>query len=391
MSAQKELLSIIKCLIRGKAAVPDVSVADWEAVIDLAQQQGLLVYVCLYANQLGEAERPDGEVMERLRRCYAWAVARDIRQTNAARVMRDAFEKNGISNLFFKGIVTKTRYKNPLLRSMGDIDFLYLPEQEAELRKVMDDSGFLWDHRGRVHDIYREGRDVLIEAHRQLLPSHSPYYSFCTGIWERVRRVEGRSFCFEMSLEDEVIFNIIHLASHFKKGGAGIRYILDAWVYHQLGGDDRIIEAELEKLNLDRFYGNVLLLAERWFGDAPGEGGFSVITEMESYILFGGIFGSEKNRADAVVSKGKARYLRKVVFPDYREMQSMFPWLKHRILLPCAWCLRGIESIVWRRGNIRALLRPVRTGNVQNKRLADFYSQCGLAEEKTQGEGTIGL
>ncbi len=381
MNAQSELISITRILINGEQNVERFRIIDWNSIIELARKQCLLVYVYLFTKLIGEDNRPSNTIMRKLKQSYVLEIARNVRQLNAINDLRKAFEREGINNLFFKGAVTKKRYGNELLRSMGDIDFLYNPEQEKKMRKVMNEVGFEWDHRGRVHDVLRRESDVLVEAHRQLLPSNSPYYSFGEGIWKRARNVDNCSYSFEMSIEDEIVFNIIHLASHFRKGGAGIRYIIDAWVYEQLSTDKSLIMSKLETLNLVKFYDNVLLLARKWFGDnsdSSEDCQLPIVAKMEGYILFGGIFGSSSISSDAVIMKGKACYLKNVIFPNYKEMKSMYPWLKQKMLLPCAWLLRGIESLLWRRKNIQALLKPIILGNTQNTHLESFYQECGL-------------
>ena len=377
MSCETELIRIIRDVLNGSTAAADPVVGDWQAVLDYAQKQGLLMFIYQFVGRLQEADRPDRTAMDRLRRCFAAEVSRSVQQSSAVKEMRDAFEKAGIDNLFFKGAVTKTRYQNELLRSMGDIDFLYKPEDDGRLKAVMKKLGFSYESNGRVHDIYRRNGFVLAEAHRRLLSPVSPYSGFGNDIWNRARRLEDRTHSYEMYLEDEIVFNIIHLASHFKKGGAGIRYVIDVWVYRQMDYDRNRVEENLKQLGLDQFYQQILLLAERWFGTNGAD--TELIRQLEEYILSGGIFGSNRNRNDAVIAGGKKQYLKRVLFPGFEEMQSMFPWLKHRIFLPWAWFRRSAESFVMRRKNVRVLIMPVKNGSIKNaEQLAAFYHDCGL-------------
>lgn len=68
-----------------------------------------------------------------------------------------------------------------------------------------------------------------------------------------------------LRLEDEFLFNFIHVASHFKKGGVGISFIVDIWIYKQSDMNWEYIKDSLEYLNLTRFYNAIDILSEKWF------------------------------------------------------------------------------------------------------------------------------
>lgn len=377
MSAETALIQIVRCVLLDYHNHTIDDKVEWKSVISLAKKHGLLMYVYYFVNTLKDADRPDRESLTVLNRFYASAVRQDVLQFKAIREMRTGFERAGVDNVFIKGAVTKLRYKNELLRSMGDIDFLYKPEQDVNLKTAMTGLGFKQISNGRVHDSYVKDKSVLVEAHRALLPPTSRYAGFDCGIWKKLKLMPDCHHNFEMGIEDEIVFNTIHLASHFKKGGSGVRFIIDAWIYRQMDADWEYVESELADLGLDRFYLNIQLLANRWFGASPCEN--PTILAMEDYILTGGIFGSTKNRADAVIAGGKLSYLRKVLFPSFKDMQSVFPWLKKRILLPYAWMLRGAQSLVRRKKNVKLLLHPLTAGDSANSaKLAAFYNDCGL-------------
>ncbi len=376
MTQEQTLIQIVKKVLGEDRGTVPGDRPDWQSIVDLAKKHGLLAFVYLYAGNIDVSEQPGQEIMSALEKSYAAEVMVNVLQQNAITEMRSAFEAAGIDNMFIKGAVTKGRYKNELLRSMGDIDFLYKPEQDALLKKAMGEIGFRFGSNGRVHDSYRKGTYLNAEAHRQLISPSSPYEAFGRNIWERSEPVSAPGHCRRMTIEDEIIFNVIHFASHFKKGGAGVRFVIDVWVYSRYDADWDHIYAELKKLQLFDFYQNALSLAGKWFGG----GERSDITDaMEEYVLTGGVFGSARNRTDAVIAKGKLNYFRRSVFPPFKDMQSMYPWLKHKIALPFAWAARGVKSLTCRRKNVKILLAPVSAGDEQNAlKLMEFYKECGL-------------
>ena len=124
----------------------------------------------------------------------------------------------------------------------------------------------------------------------------------------------GMKYTFEMSVEDELVFNIAHLAEHFKEGGAGVRFIIDVYVYSRIDMDRAYVEQELKKLGLNEFYQNINDLAKHWFADGES----SELTEkLAGFIMAGGVFGDSENAAALAVEEGRARRFFKVCFPDY--------------------------------------------------------------------------
>jgi hypothetical protein len=229
---------------------------------------------------------------------------------------------------------------------------------------------------GRVHDIY-VNNNIFAEAHRQLLTSSSPYYMLFDNIWNNAEKAEDTEHTYSMKLEDEFLFNFIHLVSHFKKGGIGIRFIIDVWIYKRLDLNWEYINTKLAEFDLLKFYELIDLLSEKWFGNRDTDD--PTVSEIEQYVLSGNIFGNSENRINSAVRNGKVKYFLRVCFPSYKEMQSMFPKLKHKAMLPVAWVRRGFDSLTKRRENIKALMQPMKTGNAASAtEMKQFYKKCGL-------------
>ena len=74
------------------------------------------------------------------------------------------------------------------------------------------------------------------------------------------------------------------------------------------------------------------------------------------------------------------KFLIQSVFPDYKSMQTMFPWLKEwPILLPYCWGLRGIRSMIFRRDSVRIVVEKYKNGDeTRGKVLKQFFEKCGL-------------
>lgn len=105
---------------------------------------------------------------------------------------------------------------------------------------------------------------------------------------------------------------------------------------------------------------------------------------MEEYIVNGGIFGNTVNEQanNALRYGSRGKFLKSVIFPSYKTMQSVFPDLDSPILLPAAWAKRWWNVWTKRRGNVREQLGRAGqigqqdSGYIEKQRR--FFQRCGL-------------
>lgn len=300
-----------------------------------------------------------------------------INQLHEINKIKLAFEDKQIDNLFFKGAVTTLRYPKPKLRTMSDVDLLYKSSQNKELKNVLSNEGYLDFTEGRKNDTFRK-KNITLETHRQLVPSDSFFFDWCNHIWERSVLCDGMSYSYRMTQEDEIVFNVIHLAIHFLEGGAGARFLCDLLVYKQLDCDWQYIEIELNKLQLWDFYNNMINTAEYWFNSTDTD--CDLYNRIIDYIMKGGIFGNIDNAKSLKVEDGRLKYLIHFFFPSYKEMCSQFSWLKGKaILLPWAWIVRGVNSITKKKKSVsKVISSTVNTDKSRANSIRELYNECGL-------------
>lgn len=375
MSECIELIKIIASQLNNTA--PDVEVSNWRKLLKLAKVHGLLQYIAFFVEHLPEDKQPDEKVQKYLFSVIMQETARSANQLDAVAEMQEAMEQNGIYNLAVKGSVTKLRYENEILRTMSDIDLLYKVKQHHLFKTLMLSLGYSDFQEGRKNDTYTRPPFITVEAHRELVSSESDYADYYRDIWAIAQPKDGLRYTYEMRVEDELVFNIVHLAEHFKEGGAGVRFIIDVYVYSHIEMDNDYVERELTKLELNEFHHHILNLANHWFADGES----SELTEkLAGFIMDSGVFGNKENAAALAVEDGRAKHFFKVCFPDYKSMRSMFPWLEGKsVLLPYAWGLRGVRALRHRKSNVNLHLNQVCTGDTEKgKALRKFYAECGL-------------
>jgi hypothetical protein len=365
VKAEDELVAYIRAYFRGESIKMPID----SDVIELAYKHQVqnFIYMAMPESQLQNQD--------------LLSIATLISQNYAIDELTNYFEEHGLYVMPIKGICTRKRYSDPTLRLMGDIDILCKPEQTKDVNAAMESLGYGNHVEGRKHDSYTMPPYLLVEVHRDMVDGDNVFYNYYKDVWNRCNPQRGYKYVYEMSLEDEYIFNLVHLAFHFKEGGIGLRFFVDVYVYESLDMDWQYVSGELEKLGLAEFYHNISGLALYWFGTSEErkEVEFTdVMGELEAFVWSGGLFGSVENIANAKAGVGRVISLIHSCFPGYASMKSMFPWLKP-LLLPYAWLLRAIRAMRHRKGNIRNIWNYSMKGNVrEGKRLVKFYKDCGL-------------
>ena len=270
-------------------------------------------------------------------------------------------EAAGVDYMPLKGTLLKGLYPSPEMRIMGDADVLIRTEDYAAVAPVMrslpamplpeSDHEYTWMLPGKL----------VIELHKRLIPSYNEdYYAYYGDGWRLARPVSEGSHRFEMSPEDTLIYLFTHFAKHYRDKGAGIKYVVDFFVYRRAYPelDTAYLEREMKKLCLWDFYQNVMRLVEVWFEGTPSDEKTDYMTHK---IFDDGVFGKEENgivSSGVKLSKtgGSVQRKRKLqlLFPSYSTMCSKYPVLKNwAILLPIFWLIRIFDALFFHKDRIR--------------------------------------
>ena len=374
----QQLIALLRAALHGEPFRADAD-TDWTALTRLAAKHNLQYAAAKAALEDGNAAALPPELLAQLQKHYLQSLAVCETQRFEARRLMEAFAERGLTVMPIKGVCTRARYPDAPLRSMGDLDFLCRAEQTRAVRAAMQALGYTDFREGRKNDYYRLPPYVLVEMHRELLAAESGQYGFWRDVWDRSEADAELPGVHRMRPEDEYLFNLVHLAEHFREGGAGIRFLMDVWVYERTPLDRAYLDAELGRMGLGDFYDNVRAVAEHWFEEtAP------TLTPLQerlaAFILDNSVFGDRRNAASLAVRRGRAASLLRVCFPDYESMRSMFPWLaKAPALLPASWAPRGCRALLHRPEQVRHKLDQILHGDrEQGRSLQAFFESCGL-------------
>ncbi len=278
------------------------------------------------------------ETMQKLFKAYCSSVIVTTRQDDAVKKLLAAFEDNGIDYIPLKGSAMRPLYPKPELRTMSDADILIRPEQYPEIPQILQALGYTFFSEGN-HDYSWRCDALFLELHYCLLAaSENSFVLEHSDGWSAAHHADG--FRYAMTPEDEWIYLFRHFAKHYA-AGVGIRYVADLWMYlrYHPNLDDTYINSEFEKLELLRFYRNVIKLITVWFESAEADDKTDVMTD---YIFSSGSFGTRedtsvsrilKNSENSSLRKHFVRTFFQFLFPSRGKVETTFSFVrKHKWL-----------------------------------------------------------
>ncbi len=242
--------------------------------------------------------------------------------------------ENGIDHIPLKGAVIRKLYPEEWLRQSCDIDILIHDfELERAISLITESLGYRDEGRSyHDHSLIAEN-GVHLELHFSITENNADSDAILERVWDFALPDNGHKY----SLSNEfLMFQMIaHAKFHFKSGGCGIRQILDLWI---LENTLEYNKNELDKMLSDSkngsFYEAVRKLISVWFENKEHD---SLTADMEKFILSGGTFGTNENKALVGQHKsgGKKKYVISRVFMPKSELEIAYPRLKDNpVLLP---------------------------------------------------------
>lgn len=282
-----------------------------------------------------------------------------------------------------KGSVIRQYYPEPWMRTSCDIDVLVHEEDLDRAVSLFEEKGYKIDPKSS-HDVslYSSG-GIHIELHYETVEEGcaAEANTILSNIWENAApQAMGRV---HMMLTDEMFYfyHIAHMAKHFENGGCGVRPFLDLLILeHRVEHTDTERNSLLERGGLLAFANAGRLLSSVWFDGAKHN---EVTEQMQSYILFGGVYGTLDNRVAVQQNKkgGKIRYAFSRIFIPYDTIKFHYPiLLKHRWLTPIMEVRRWFKLLF--QGKVKSSLHELNVNRTMSQEqisgTADLLQKLGL-------------
>ena len=338
---KSNLISILRATVcQNEALIP--SDADWNALWQLARSNHLEAILYSVAPEALKEEKKTE---------YFNMLARSVRQENLLQQIERVLSENSVFYALQKGSLLKYDYPEMTMRFMSDLDFYIKTEERQKVKAIIESIGGVAAHTDSGDDGFVFFNQLGVEFHGRLL-----YRRTDKGIenypdWSFVDENRNRL------TEEGFALNLIgHAVGDLLKGGPGIRYILDLWVYrhrHSPQPDWTVVFDRLKADRIDKAAGNLLELSEYLFGDGEET---PLLKEMAEYILNGGLYGSSKRATatEAAKTGGISKAVIRQLFRSRTEYENRYPWLKKMpALLPVAWVLRLTKTLKIHKGAVK--------------------------------------
>lgn len=267
-------------------------------------------------------------------------------------------DEEKIWHMPLKGSILKDYYPQFGVREMSDNDILCDPTRFHDIKRIMEQTGFLCERFDeRVDDEFVKGM-IAFEIHRNLfdIQENKRFYDYYKDIKQRLIPVKNNPYEYMFSSEDFYIYMIAHEYKHFIHGGTGLRSLIDTFVYLKKCCStmnwDYIYE-ELEKLHILEFEKQ-----QRELSVAVFTGNQLNDSDLEKliYYVLSGTYGISEHKANNHISvklsgddskQAKRKYLMKRIFVSGEDLKNAYPFFyRHKWLIPFLQLFRFFKAIV---------------------------------------------
>lgn len=303
--------------------------ASWGKLFELSKKHDL-AHLIGYALKNSE-NKPNEDIRKAFEQEMNMALFRYVKISYDLEAMSNAFEKAQIRFIPLKGSVIRKYYREPWLRTSGDIDILIADSDIEKAKKVLvKELNYTYVSEWNYEVSFHTPAKTHIELHHTLSDENEAINNVLAGVWERSYPIAASSFHYEMCDEMFYFYHIAHMAKHFVNGGCGIRPFIDIWVLnHNCEFDKQKRYELLNDAGLLRFAKAAEQLSEVWLGN---ESHTPLSKQLEQFVLSSGIYGTEENRVvvQRVVAGGKFSYIISRIFLPYGQLKLTYPNLEKR-------------------------------------------------------------
>ncbi len=399
---QTVLCSLLGDAIRGRPprSLPALSPQAWNHLLDLALQHSVFAILYPVLTELPKGTIPEAQ-LGRWRLLALQAGIQEARRFQEALALTSALAERAIPCVAFKGMVLRTLYPQSDLRTMGDIDLLVRPADLLAAEALLQERRLRPVGVNAHHHSWRSGPGLFVELHTALF-KHSDGVLEASFFAQAIAHQEaGGRYC-APAPEDAAVFQILHMAKHFRYLGFGLRELADLVLQSEQGLSLARVLERLEACGTGRF-GRVVLLVARQLLDlhlpentvAAWKIPQTVIDRLAEAILNAGTHDKtntenalflaariqEQGETSASAPPARWRFLVWFFFPAASDLHPRYGYAtRHRGLLPLAWIHRLARTALLAPATAWAMLRfGVRYLCVGNQRRR-FERDLGLTQ-----------
>lgn len=346
----------------------------WEDIYleAIAHQVHTLLYPVV--RNINSESGPDSEIMDQWNKEAMVCGIKSHRDELRIGEVCSTFEEAGIPVIVLKGMAIKKCFPNPELRSMGDADILVHETDLYKAEEILVGMGYEPDKGVNLKHFKFTGMGTVpIELHWLLSEYEFIKKSevFYKEIWENLLVIPlGNTRASTLSWEMQILHMCIHMGTHFRYKGFGLRQLCDLVMVVETKGyviNWEIVGEKAVEFGLDTFLFAILEVCRKLFRiDIPEVLKCEEIAQSMRIELFindifkSGAFGqydSKRNAINTIVNNisRKEKYFKNkiingimILFPSRKKLSGRndYKYLKkYPFLLPFAWVQRIIYGL----------------------------------------------
>jgi hypothetical protein len=386
------LFEIIKKTLRNEVFEGQVS----KELYIIAKENGVSGMVYKTLNPLNDEQN----VLSLFKKDYYEYVRTDTLQLKTIEEVRQIFSNSYIDHIFLKGSFLKNIYPETYMRSMGDIDILVKRDKMRLVHQILEEYKYINWSNSSAHDCFHKGQKIFLEIHPKLDSEFDPKYSpMFEEVWEDVTKVA--SYEYEFKPMFHLAYLLYHMIKNLSSAGIGLRNVLDIGLFVQKYESklpSEQLHDYLEKFHIDTFFSNILYLSITYFGFKLDEDYLinyqpdeEFTNNITIFILKSGVHGqgaennpflsgmTKSTLDENSISKGKYMFILYKIFPPYRLMRGMYPYInKYPFLLPITWIQRAYKLVFKKTKNTMGKLKKLKIDDEEVLHLEKLYQKLGI-------------
>lgn len=294
---------------------------------------------------------------------FRQAMAANIRKNVLLNAEREQIlqhlERIGCWYMPLKGSLLQYDYPKFGMRQMSDNDILIDPFRQEDVHEFLCQQGYkAVSYQATVENDYQKAPIYHFEMHVALFGVESPKVlrDYFSNVKERLIPDEGTAYGYHFTPEDFYLYFIAHGWKHAQRGGIGIRFLTDIWVYlqkHEKQLNWEHVDAELEKTGMAEFAHRCRQLSAKLFDSHVSIETFSEQErEMLEQFLTAGTRGTVERKICNQIKNStgdhkKLRYVVSRVFPSAEVLSLVYPHItEQKWKVPLIWLWRLIRAIL---------------------------------------------
>lgn len=321
----------------------------------------------------------------------------DFEHIRICGIMKNA----GIPCTILKGFASALYYPDPLMRSMGDVDFLVDTDDFEKASEALKNKGYESAEKGNdVHDIFL-GKICRCEMHFQ--PSGIPHgksgvkvRKYLSGLLENSQIVQTELGELTVpSIYHHGLIILLHMCHHLTGDGLGLRHLCDWAVFLNSIGEEKFLELfekTIKDIGLWEFAKTMTLISCEYLGLPGMSWAKNADKKTADYVLIdiiiGGNFGqknadrsheslliSSKNEKEIPMLRQFFISANSIVYKNWKSAK------RFKFLLPFGWIFFGGRYIIRSIFGKRPKIRPQKVAKEASERI-DIYSSLNLFGEE---------